>query len=143
LSPPYSGFVRIVLSTAVRYSLAGRRMTNAFENLVQGWVKCVLCLRSFCLLCLFPLGGVAQVATIDDAWWTYQQDCNGDNCHAGTLAGDFARLNWNPDVTNCNGTLTVFEIVYSKNCASSLWTALYTNPVHSITGCRSSDSQSL
>lgn len=84
----------------------------------------------------------AQVATIDDAWWTYQQDCNGDGCAAGTLSGDFARLNWNPDVTNCNGTLTVYEIVYSKPCASSSWTALFTNAPHVITGCRSSDSQS-
>lgn len=96
----------------------------------------------FLLLCAPAFSCFAQVATIDDAWWTYQQDCNGDGCLAGTLAGDFARLNWNPDVTNCNGTLTVYEIVYSKPCASSSWTALYTNAPHSITGCRSSDSQS-
>ena len=93
------------------------------------------------LLCLLPLSALSQVATIDDAWWTYQQDCNGDTCQAGTLAGDFARLNWNPDVTNCNGTLTVFEIVYSKPCSSNSWSALYTNSVHTIVGCRSSDSQ--
>jgi hypothetical protein len=86
---------------------------------------------------------LSQTAIIDDAWWSYQQDCNGDGCKAGTLTGDFARLNWNPDVVNCNGTLTVFEIVYSKPCASSSWTALYTNAPHTIIGCRSSDSQSL
>jgi Lysyl oxidase len=99
----------------------------------------VLCL----LLCLLRFSCFSQIATIDDAWWTYQQDCNGDGCQSGTLTGDFERLNWNPDVTNCNGTLTVYEIVYSKPCASSTWTALSTNAPHSITGCRSSDSQSL
>jgi hypothetical protein len=89
-----------------------------------------------------PWRCLSQAAIIDDAWWSYQQDCNGDGCKAGTLTGDFARLNWNPDVVNCNGTLTVFEIVYSKPCASSSWTALYTNAPHTIIGCRSSDSQS-
>jgi hypothetical protein len=85
----------------------------------------------------------AQMAFIDDAWWSYQQDCNGDGCIAGTLSGDLARLNWNPDVTNCNGTLTVFEKVYSKPCASNTWTLLYTTPLHTIIGCRSSDAQFL
>src|SRR5438309_11516878 len=91
---------------------------------------------------LFEFSARSQTAVIDDAWWTYQQDCNGDNCHAGTLAGDVARLNWNPDVTNCNGSLTVYEIVYSKPCDSNSWTALYTNSPHTIVGCRSSDAQS-
>ena len=77
----------------------------------------------------------AQTAVLADAWWTYQQDCNGDGCKAGTLFGDHARLNWSPDVTNCNGTLTVFEIVYFKPCASNTWTAIYTNSPHSISGC--------
>src|SRR5215475_8983781 len=106
------------------------------HRLIRPMVMCLFlaALTSRCL---------SQTATIDDAWWTYQQDCNGDGCHSGTLAGDFARLNWHPDVVNCNGTLSVYEIVYSKPCASSAWTALYTNAPHSITGCRSSDSQSL
>jgi hypothetical protein len=59
------------------------------------------------------------------------------------LAGDVARLNWNPDVTNCNGTLLVFEIVYSRACGTTTWAPLFTNTLHSITGCRSSDSQYL
>ncbi|HWW01808.1 MAG TPA: lysyl oxidase family protein [Candidatus Acidoferrum sp.] len=80
---------------------------------------------------------------ISDAWWTYQQDCNGDGCWAGTLANDRARLNWNPDVTNCNGTLTVYEIVYDQPCGSGSWTAIHTNAPHPIVGCRSSDSQSV
>jgi hypothetical protein len=89
----------------------------------------------------FTFSGLSQTAVIDDAWWTYQQDCNGDGCHAGTLSGDLARLNWSPDVMNCNGTLTVYEIVYSKPCDSNAWTAIFTNATHSITGCRSSDEQ--
>src|SRR5690348_13400483 len=100
------------------------------------------------IACCLVFGGLrfsclSQTATIDDAWWSYQQDCNGDNCQAGTLAGDFARLNWNPDVTNCNGSLSVFEIVYTKPCSSGSWTALYTNSPHSIIGCQSGDAQSL
>src|SRR2546421_12382719 len=87
--------------------------------------------------------GQAQFAYIDDAWWTYQQDCNGDGCQAGTLAGDKARLNWNPSVTNCNGTLTVFSKVYYRPCGTTPWTLLYTTPNHTIVGCRSSDAQSL
>src|ERR1051325_6863888 len=95
---------------------------------------------SICLiLAVLPSRCFSQPATIEDAWWSYQQDCNGDGCQAGTLAGDFARLNWNPDVVNCNGILTVYEIVYSKACASSSWTSLYTNAPHTIIGCRSSD----
>src|ERR1043166_1349564 len=89
----------------------------------------------------FTFNGLSQTAVIDSAWWTYQQDCNGDGCWAGTLAGDRARLNWQPDVTNCNGTVTVYEIVYAEPCGSSAWTAIYTNAAHSITGCRSTDAQ--
>jgi len=89
----------------------------------------------------FVPGARAQTAVIADAWWTYQQDCNGDGCHAGTLPGDLARLNWSPDVQDCNGSLTVYEIVYSKPCGVLQWTAIYTNSPHSIVGCRSSDAQ--
>ena len=122
----------------------GRGMTDTPRFRWHGGVirlprRAVLCL----LLCAFGFSCFSQTATIDDAWWTYQQDCNGDGCNAGTLAGDFARLNWNPDVVNCNGTLTVYEMVYFKSCASGSWTALYTNAPHTIIGCRSSDSQSL
>jgi hypothetical protein len=85
----------------------------------------------------------AQTAAIDDAWWTFQQDCNGDGCKAGTLPGNLARLNWAPIVTNCSGTLTVFEKVYSKPCAASTWTAIFTNAPHSITACGSLNQQHL
>jgi hypothetical protein len=85
---------------------------------------------------------LAQTAVLADAWWTYQQDCNGDGCKAGTLFGDHARLNWSSDVTNCNGTLNVFEIVYSKPCISNAWTAIYTNSLHAINGCASENQRS-
>jgi Lysyl oxidase len=94
----------------------------------------------WCLLgavLIFAGNAVGQTAFISDAWWTYQQDCNGDGLKAGTLPGNLARLNWDSDVTNCSGTLSLFEIVYTKPSASSTWTSIYTNPVHSVTGCRS------
>lgn len=83
------------------------------------------------------LNGFSQTAVVSDAWWTFQQDCNGDGIKAGTLEGDFARLNWASDVSNCNGTLNVYEKVYYRPCGTSAWTPIYTNAAHSITGCRS------
>ncbi|MFO1476205.1 MAG: lysyl oxidase family protein [Verrucomicrobiota bacterium] len=100
--------------------------------------------RSLFFLLIFTISTArlaAQTAVIDDAWWAYQQDCNGDGCYAGTLTGDAARLTWNPDVQNCNGTISVYEIVYTKDCADPTWVPIYTNALHSITGCRSSDAQ--
>jgi len=91
--------------------------------------------------CTGAFGVYAQTATIDDAWWTYQQDCNGDGCKAGTLPGEMARLNWEPDVTNCTGTVLVFEKVYVRPCGGSAWTTIYTNPPHAITACRSINQQ--
>jgi hypothetical protein len=87
--------------------------------------------------------GHAQTAFLSDAFWTYQQDCNGDTYKAGTLPGNLARLNWDPEVTNCSSTLTVFEKVYYKPCAASTWTAIYTNAPHSIVACQSSGQQHL
>ena len=83
----------------------------------------------------------AQTVFISDAWWTFQQDCNGDGCKAGTLPGEMARLNWEPDVTNCTGTVLVFEKVYVRSCGSLAWTTMYTNPPHAITACRSLNQQ--
>jgi len=85
----------------------------------------------------------AQTARISDAWWTYEQDCDGDGNRAGTLAGGFARLNWFPDVTNCNGTLMVREKVEYRPCGTTTWISLYTNQLHQITGCVSTDGQYL
>src|ERR1041385_714079 len=79
---------------------------------------------------LIALHGHAQTAFISDAWWTFQQDCNGDGCKAGSLPGDFARLNWSANVVDCNGILSVFEIIYSRPSGSVNWTALYTNASH-------------
>jgi hypothetical protein len=80
-------------------------------------------------------------AYIPDAFWSYQQDCDGDGNKAGTLPGNFARLTWSPSVTNCSGTLNVFEIISQRACGTSAWTPIYTNPLHSITGCRSMGQQ--
>ena len=85
----------------------------------------------------------AQTARISDAWWTYDQDCDGDGNRAGTLAGGFARLNWFPDVNNCNGTLMVREKVEYRPCGTTTWIPLYTNQLHQITGCVSTDVQYL
>src|SRR5437868_4640150 len=102
-------------------------------------------LAFWCFFALLSLGcvlsGQAQTAVISDAFWTYQQDCNGDGYKAGTLPGDLARLNWDPSVTNCNGTLTVLEIIYSKPCASGTWSAIYTNGPHTVTSCLSLNAQ--
>jgi lysyl oxidase len=79
----------------------------------------------------------SQTAFIADAWWTFRQDCDGDGNKAGTLPDNLARLNWAPDVANCNGTLTVFEVVSHRSCGTATWTPIYTNTPHSITGCGS------
>jgi len=77
----------------------------------------------------------AQTAKLSDAYWSYEQDCDVDNRRAGTLAGNFARLNWFPDVNNCNGSLNVFEIISYRLCGTESWTPLYTNANHTIAGC--------
>jgi len=104
--------------------------------------------RCACFLIFFAVLGVclsarSQSAQVGDAWWTYQQDCNGDGCKAGTLPGNMARLNWTPQVEDCNGTLSVFEIVYRRACGTTSWSPIYTNSIHSITGCRTLGEQSL
>lgn len=85
----------------------------------------------------------AQTARVSDAWWSYEQDCDGDNCRSGTLAGEFARLNWFPDVVNCNGSLTVYEKVSFRPCGTTGWIPIYTNAPHLITGCVSTDARYL
>lgn len=92
-------------------------------------------------LCLTATGSLAQTAVISDAWWSYEQDCDGDGQKAGTLLENFARLNWFPDVVNCNGTLTVYEKVYFRPCGTATWFPIYTNTPHVIAGCRSIDQQ--
>ena len=104
------------------------------------WHKVLMVL---CLLMVTAIHGQAQTARISDAWWTYDQDCDGDGDRAGTLAGGFARLNWFPDVNNCNGTLTVREKVQYRPCGTLTWISLYTNELHQITGCVSTDVQYL
>ncbi len=88
-----------------------------------------------------PLAALAQTAVISDAWWSYEQDCDGDSQKAGTLLDNFSRLNWFPDVVNCNGTLNVYERIYFRPCGTSTWVPIYTNAPHVIAGCRSIDQQ--
>src|SRR3954452_4896099 len=96
---------------SIRRNYCGRSMPRRMK------IKLCLFASLFCLGLALPgyfTSAGAQTAFIPDAWWTFQQDCNGDGCKAGTLPGQMARLNWDPDVTNCNGTLIVYEKVYSK-----------------------------
>ncbi len=115
-------------------------MKTRFPRLLH--YKCLLLLLAISILLhetAFRLS--AQTPIIQDAWWTFQQDCDGDGFWAGTLPGNVARLNWNPDVVNCNGSVSVFEILYSKPFSSPTWTAIYTNAPHTIAGCSSNDGQ--
>ncbi|MEY2408000.1 MAG: hypothetical protein QOF48_670, partial [Verrucomicrobiota bacterium] len=82
-------------------------------------------------------------ATIRDAWWTFQQDADGDGCMSGTGAGGKARLNFLPDVTGGQGTLSVFEKVYFRPCASGAWTLYGTSSLHPVTGSNSLEVQVL
>jgi len=45
-----------------------------------GWPGTLRCISAalFLFLANWCLPGAAQTANIADAWWTYQQDCNGD-----------------------------------------------------------------
>jgi len=92
-------------------------------------------------LTVAPFASQAQPAYVASAWWTYQQDCNGDGCLAGNLPGDRARLNWSPVVTGCNGSLAVFEVVSWAPCGSGAWVPIYTNPPHVLAACRSLNNQ--
>ncbi|NIM50782.1 MAG: hypothetical protein GTO22_16280, partial [Gemmatimonadales bacterium] len=47
-----------------------------------------------------------DTADIQNAWWTNEVDQDGD----GYVRS--ARLNWNPDVADCSGTLSVYEKIY-------------------------------
>ena len=80
-------------------------------------------------------------ATIYQAWWTNRVDNDGDGCYAGTIATDRARLNWDPDLVGCTGSLVVFEKVYYKQASSGTWTLYYTSSTHTITDCITGDQQ--
>src|SRR3954471_2277718 len=74
-----------------------------------------------CCLLLFTAGRLSPVhgatATILDAWWTNQQDLDGDGCVSGT-ASDMARLYWQSRVTGGAGSLSIFEKLYFRPCGS-------------------------
>ncbi|MHC4752127.1 MAG: DNRLRE domain-containing protein, partial [Planctomycetota bacterium] len=77
----------------------------------------------------------AQSATIWDAWWSNEVDENGD----GYVRS--ARLNWDPDVVGCSGSLSVYEKIYWKYRTSSTWNLITTTSPHTITDCATSDIQ--
>lgn len=74
-----------------------------------------------------------EIATLFGAYWTYQQDRDGDGCLAST--NNIFQLVYDPDVAGCRGTLTVFEKVYSQACGADDWTLLTTTSNHVISGC--------
>ena len=108
-------------------------------NSLRGHFVALMLLASLAL----SFNARSQTAYVADAWWSYQQDCNGDGCWAGTMPGNLARLNWEPDVTNCNGTLTVYEKVYTRACGTTQWTAIFTNAPHNVSGCSTLNQQHL
>ncbi len=115
----FSGAVRLQVNQYISLDPCGTNSTNTHLR----W-RCVDC-------------GGPVVATIFDAWWTGEDDHDGDGCNrSGTL-------NWDPDVAGCVGTLSVFERIYWKPAASATWTLLHTTAPHSITGCPPTDVQSL
>jgi hypothetical protein len=75
------------------------------------------------------------VATIRDAWWTNEFDCNGDGYKSS------ARLVWDPDVVGSTGSLSVHEVISLKLSSDQTWTMYSPTVTHVITG-NSSDDQS-
>ena len=75
------------------------------------------------------------IATVFSAWWTDEVDQDGDGCRRS------GRLNWDPDVLDCSGSLSVFEKISWKEASSGTWTLLHTTSVHTITDCSGADSQ--
>jgi hypothetical protein len=74
-------------------------------------------------------------ATISDVWWSNAVDDDGD----GYVRS--ARLNWDPDVSVGNGSLSVYERVYYKVASSSTWTLATTISAHTISGHVTTDQQ--
>lgn len=81
------------------------------------------------------------LATINDAWWTYQADNDGDGCWEPLDANSSFRLNWNPNVVNCSGSISVFEKVYFRICGAANWSIWTTTASHLITGLSIADQQ--
>ncbi|MCI0532114.1 MAG: choice-of-anchor H family protein, partial [candidate division Zixibacteria bacterium] len=88
----------------------------------------------------YPMETVAQdpcapFATIENAWWTNEVDCDDDGYKSVT------RLNWNPEVLGCVGQLTVYEWIWRKEVGTSEWFPAGSTNNHTITGCSGSDIQ--
>ena len=126
--PPQNPMIRFTCGPSAKTRIQlGRHLTSVVGACLAVW--------------LTAIGSMAQISVISDAWWSYEQDCDGDKLRAGTLLENFARLNWFPDVVNCSGTLTVYEKVYFRPCGTTNWFSIYTNAPHVIAGCRSIDQQ--
>jgi hypothetical protein len=68
------------------------------------------------------------IATIYDAWWTNEIDCDGDGYKSS------ARLVWDPDVVGSSGSLTVHEVISRKYYADPNWSLYSQTLPHTITG---------
>ncbi|MFH0982842.1 MAG: hypothetical protein V2A79_15070, partial [Planctomycetota bacterium] len=79
----FSGTVRVLVS---QYNCANNSICTTLV-----W-RCASC--------------TTDTAAIFDAWWTNEVNAGEDACKRS------ARLNWDPDVADCTGTLTVFEKIY-------------------------------
>jgi hypothetical protein len=67
-------------------------------------------------------------ATIYNAWWTNEIDCDGDGYKSS------ARLVWDPDVVGSSGSLTVHEAISRKYYADPNWSLYSQTLPHTITG---------
>ena len=82
-----------------------------------------------------------STVTIFDAWWSNQADINGNGCWEPLGSNQMFRLNWDPDVVGCSGSLSVFEKVYYQGCGAINWTLFTTTSPHLVTGVSAADQQ--
>ena len=107
--------------------------TATFSGIVRLLVSEYLCAdNNFCTTLVWRCASCsADMVVIADAWWSSAVDEDGDGCPRS------ARLNWNPDVADCSGTLTVFEKIYWKAGSSGTWTLVTTTSNHAVVNCNS------
>jgi hypothetical protein len=76
-------------------------------------------------------------ATIANAFWTAQVDVDNDGYYQSMT------LNWDSNLANGSGSLTVFEKIYWRPGVGGDWVLISTTAPHIITGQNSQDIQSL
>lgn len=122
----------------IRWTATGtgtvRVQVNEYVNIFDscGFNASATTLRWRCATCV-----PASTALVYDAWWTAEVDQDGDGCRRS------ATLNWDPDVADCVGTLSVFEKIYWKPSSGSTWTLLTTTSAYALTGCPDTDARAL